>query len=148
MQLAQMVTRAYLQKQGDLTGVTMTNVNNLPAARQEIAERYDICLLNDSNKARGEENSMKFKEYVAFANVLVANGQPSFLASILHIAKFSLHPYETSRASLYKSAVAEKVEAKSVRTVNHIHTSAKESSSSSAKESELYAQVASLQTPI
>jgi hypothetical protein len=86
MQLAQMVTRAYLQKQGDLTGVTMSNVNNLPAARQEIAERYDVCLLNDSNKARGEENSMKFKEYVALANVLVAHGQPAYLASILHIA--------------------------------------------------------------
>jgi hypothetical protein len=84
---------------------------------------------------------------VAFTNVLVAHGQPSYLASILHIAKFSVHPYETSRASLYKSAVAEKVESKSVRTVNHIHTSAKESSaSSSAKESELYALVASLQT--
>jgi hypothetical protein len=46
-----MVPRAYLQKQGDLTGVTMSNVNNLPAARQEIDERYDVCLLNDSNKA-------------------------------------------------------------------------------------------------
>jgi hypothetical protein len=44
MQLAQMVTRAYLQKQGDLTGVTMSNINNLPAARQEIAGRYDISL--------------------------------------------------------------------------------------------------------
>jgi hypothetical protein len=69
----------------------MRNVNNLPAARQEIAERYDICLLNDSNKARREENSMQFKEYVAFTNVVVAHGQPSYLASILHIAKFSLH---------------------------------------------------------
>jgi hypothetical protein len=147
MQLAEMVTRAYLQKQGDLTGVTMSNVNNLPAARQEIAERYDICLLNDSNKAREEENSMKFKKYVAFANVLVAHGQPSYLASILHIAKFSLHPYEMSRASPYKSAVAENVEAKAVRTVNHIQTSAKGPSSlSNSEESELYAQVASLQT--
>jgi hypothetical protein len=63
MQLAQMVTRAYLQKQGDLTVVTMSNVNNLPPARQEIAERYDVCLLNDSNTPRGEENSMEFKEY-------------------------------------------------------------------------------------
>jgi hypothetical protein len=90
---------------------------------------------------------MKFKEYVAFANVLVAHGQPSYLASILHIAKFSLHPYDTSQASLYKSAVAEKVEAKAVRTVNHIQTSAKgPSSSSNSKESELFAQVASLQT--
>jgi hypothetical protein len=147
MQLAQMVTRAYLQKQGDLMGVTMSNVNNLPAARREIAERYDVSLLKDSNKARGEENSMKFKEYVAFANVLVTHGQPSYLASILHIAKFSLHPYETSRASLYKSAVAEKVEAKAVRTVDHIQTSAKGPSSlSNSKESELFAQVASLQT--
>jgi hypothetical protein len=60
MQFAQMVTRAYLQKQGDLTGVTMSNVNNLPAARREVAERYDVCLFNDSNKARAEENSMKF----------------------------------------------------------------------------------------
>jgi hypothetical protein len=73
MQLAQMVTRAYLQMQGDLTGVTMSNVNNLPAAHQETAERYDVCLFNDSNKARGEEYSMKFKEYVALANVLVAH---------------------------------------------------------------------------
>jgi hypothetical protein len=99
MQLAKMVTRANLQKQGDLTGVTMSNVNNLPAARQQIAQRYDVCLFNDSIKARGDENSMKFKEYVAFANVLVAHGQPAYLASILHIAKFSLHPLETSRAS-------------------------------------------------
>jgi hypothetical protein len=148
MQLAQMVTRVYLQKQGDLTGVTMSNINNLPAARQEVAERYDACLLNDSNKARGEENNMKFKEFVAFANVLVAQGQPSHLASILHIAKFSLHPFETSRASLYKSAVAEKVEAKAVRTVNDIQTSAKgQSSMSNSKDSDLFAQVASLQTP-
>jgi hypothetical protein len=54
MQLAHMVTGAYLQKQGDLTGVTVSNVNNLPAARQEIAERYDVCLLKDSNTARGD----------------------------------------------------------------------------------------------
>jgi hypothetical protein len=32
MQLAQMVTRAYLQKQGDLTGVTMSNVNKARAS--------------------------------------------------------------------------------------------------------------------
>jgi hypothetical protein len=120
MQLAQMVTRAYLLKQGDLTGVTMSNVNNLPAARQEIAERYDVCILNDSNKARAEENSMKFKEYVALANVLVAHSQPAYLASILHIAKFYLHPFETSRALLYTSAALEKADAKAARTVNHI----------------------------
>jgi hypothetical protein len=144
MQLAQMVTRAYLQKQGDLTGVTMTNVNNLPAAHQEIAERYDVCLLNDSNKARGEENSMKFKEYVAFANVQVAHGQPAYIASILHIAKFYLHPFETSRASLYKSAIVEKAETKATRTVNHVQTAAKEPSASTVKESALHAQVAAL----
>jgi hypothetical protein len=63
------------------------------------------------------------------------------------IAKFSLHPYETSRAPLCKSAVAEKAEAKAMRTVNHIQTSAKGPSSlSNSKESELFAQVASLQT--
>jgi hypothetical protein len=57
MQLAQMVTRAYLQRQGDLTGATMSNANHLPAARQEIAERYNVCLLNDSNRARGEQGA-------------------------------------------------------------------------------------------
>jgi hypothetical protein len=53
MQLAQMVTRAYLQKQGDLTGFTMSNVNNLPSARQEIAERFYVCLCKDCNKQQG-----------------------------------------------------------------------------------------------
>jgi hypothetical protein len=149
MQLARMVTRAYLQKQGDLTGVTMSNVNNLPAARQEIAERYDVCLLNDSNKApRGEENSMKFKEYVALANVLVAHGQPAYFASILHIAKFYLHPFETSWASLNKSAVLEKADTKATRKVNHIQTSPKASSPSTVKEAGLIAQVAALQTQV
>jgi hypothetical protein len=40
---------------------------------------------------------MKFKEYVALANVLVAHGQPAYLASIPHIAKvyLHLHPFET-----------------------------------------------------
>jgi hypothetical protein len=146
MQLAQMVIRAYLQKQGDLTGVTMSNVNNLPAARQEIAERQYICLLNHSNKARGEENSMKFKEYVALANVLVAHGQPAYLASILHTAKFYLHPFGKSRASLYKSAALEKADPKAARTVNQIQTSPKASTPSTVKEAGLIAQVAALQS--
>jgi hypothetical protein len=128
-----------------LTSVTICNTNNLPAARQEIAERYDVCLFNDSNKARGEKNSMKFKEFVAWAKVQVAHGQPAYLASILHIAKFYLHPFETSRASLYKSAVVEKVETKAARTVNHIQTPAKEPTSfANAKEADLLARVASL----
>jgi hypothetical protein len=86
---------------------------------------------------------MKIKEYMALANVLVAHGQPAYLASILHIAKFYLHPFETSRASLYKSAVLEEAD-----TVNHIQTSPKASSPSTVKEAGLIAQVAALETQV
>jgi hypothetical protein len=80
----------------------------------------------------------KFKEYVALANVLVAHGQPAYNASMLHIAKFFLHPFETSRALLHKSAVSEKADTKVTRTVNHVQTSAKKTmSSSAAKEANL-----------
>jgi hypothetical protein len=85
---------------------------------------------------------------MALANVLVAHGQPAYLASILHIAKFYLHPFETSRASLYKSAVLEKADTKATRTVNHIQASPKASSPSTIKEASLIAQVAALQTQV
>jgi hypothetical protein len=145
------LTRAFVQRQGDKAGINVRTVWEHANMAHDINDRFIQVLTNDlASRARGLDNSMKFKELLAAARIRVQNGEARpHEASCVHICQNFLGPYEESRASLYKKSQIQE-NSKQTRGVNNVKWQTPENASTQSKlpsdGSDLTAMVAALQS--